>query len=151
MKAIGIITLIAVTAIASSSFAWGPRGGGVVVRPFFPSVIVGGHFGRVPGSFFVNRALFPPSLFFPPAFYGSYYPPSYGYPAYAYPPPYPYYNSYYSAPPPPSVVGTAYERGYSEGYSRGYEEALRELSRERSDEDTKSGREQRQNDVKGGE
>ena len=150
MKAIGITALIAIIAIPSSSFAWGPRGGGVVVRPFFPGAIVGGHFGRGPASFFVNRALFPPSLFLPPGYYGSYYMPSYAYPAYAYPPPYPYYNNQYSVPPPPSV-GTAYERGYSEGYSRGYEEALREASRERYDEDTKRGREQGQDDGKGGE
>jgi hypothetical protein len=126
MKAIRIIALIATIAIPSSSFAWGPRGGGFVVRPFFPGAIIGGHFGRVPGSLFVNRALLPPSLFFP------------------------YYNNYYSLPPPPSG-GTAYERGYSEGYSRGYEEALREASRERYDEDKKRGREQGQDDNKGGE
>ena len=147
MKGIGIIALIAMIAIPSSSFAWGPRSGGVVIRPF-PGAIVGGHFGRVPGSFFVNRALLPPSLFFSPAFYGSYYRPSYAYPAYAYPPPYPYYyNNYYSVPPPASV-DTSYERGYSQGYFRGYEEALREARHERYDEDANLGREQGEDDAK---
>jgi hypothetical protein len=150
MKAIGIIALIATITIPGSSFAWGPRGGGVVIRPFFPGAIGGRHFGRVPASIFINRALFPPSLFFPPALHGSYYPSSYAYPAYAYPAPYPYYNNYYSVPPPASV-GTAYERAYSEGYARGYEEALRENRRERYDEETKRGREQGQDDAKGGE
>ena len=148
MKGIGIIALIAIIAIPGSSFAWGPRRGGVGVRPFFPSAIVGGHFGRGPASFFVNRALLPPSFFFPPAFYGSYYRPSYTYPAYAYPPPYPYYNSYYSLPIPTSV-GTSYERGYSERYARGYEEASRDASSERYGEDTNLGGEQDHDDAKG--
>lgn len=140
MKVIGIIALTAMIAIPSSSFAWGPRRGGGVVRPFFPGVVVGGHFGHVPFGFFPNRAFIAPNLFIPPGAYGSYYSPTYApppYPPYAYPPPYSYY-----AVPPPSALGTAYDRGYSEGYSRGYEEARKELSRERHEEDKTPGDEQ---------
>ena len=36
MKVITIIALTAVISIPSSSFAWGPRHGSIVVRPFFP-------------------------------------------------------------------------------------------------------------------
>ena len=41
MKAIAIVALTAMISIPSSSFAWGPaRGGVVVARPFFPRAVV---------------------------------------------------------------------------------------------------------------
>ena len=149
MKVIGIIALTAMIAIPSSSFAWGPRRGGGVVRPFFPGVVVGGHSGRVPFGFFPNRAFIAPNRFIPPTAYGSYYSPTYAYPPYppyAYPPPYSYY-----AVPPPSALGTDYDRGYSEGYSRGYEEARKELSRERHEEDKTPGDAQGKESGEGGQ
>ena len=159
MKAIAIVALTAMISIPSSSFAWGPRGGAVVVhrsfpravvgRPFFPNVIVGRSFARVPFRFFPNRAVIQSPFFFGPSWYGSYYAPSY----YPYPAPYPYYSysPYDYAPvPPPPAPDTTYDRGYSEGYTRGYQEAQKEISRlldlekTPSDEQEKSGAEENQ-------
>lgn len=139
MKAIAIVALTAMISIPSSSFAWGPARGGVVVarpffpravigRPFFPHVIVGRPFARVPFRFFPNRVAIQSPFFFGPSWYGSYYGPSY----YPYMAPYPYYSypPYDYAPvPPPPAPDTTYDRGYSEGYTRGYEEAQKAISR----------------------
>ena len=143
MKSIAIIALTAMISIPSSVFAWGPRGGGVVVRPsvprtvvgrpFFPRFVVGRTFVRAPFGFFPNRVVIPSRFSFTPGWYGSYYyAPSYYYPPYAYAPPYPYYSypAYGYAPvPPPPVADTNYDRGYSEGYTQGYEEAQKEINR----------------------
>ena len=156
MKSIAIIALTAMISIPSSVFAWGPRGGAVVVhpsfprtvavRPFSPRFIVGRHFARVPFRFFPNRVVIHSPFFFGPSWYGSYYPPSY----YLYPAPYPYYSNppyAYTAVPPPPVPDATYDRGYSEGYTRGYEEAQKEISqlldleKTPSDEHEKSGAE----------
>ena len=61
MKSIAIVALTAMISIPSSVFAWGPRGGAVVVRPsvprtvvgrpFFPRFVVGRTFVRAPSSF----------------------------------------------------------------------------------------------------
>jgi hypothetical protein len=157
MKAIAIVALTAMISIPSSSFAWGPARGGVVVarpffpravigRPFFPHVIVGRPFARVPFRFFPNRVAIQSPFFFGPSWYGSYYAPSF----YPYMAPYPYYTypPYDYAPvPPPPAPDTTYDRGYSEGYTRGYEEAQKEINRlldlekTPSDEHEKSGAE----------
>jgi hypothetical protein len=129
MKVITIIALTAVISIPSSSFAWGPRHGSIVVRPFFPGASVRGNFGRVPFGFFPNRAVIPAPFLFVPGWYGSYYPPRY---SYRYAPPYPYYSypPYGYAPIPPAPAPDAtYDRGYSEGYMRGYEEAQKAINR----------------------
>jgi len=149
MKAIAIVALTAMISIPSSSFAWGPRGGAVVVRRFSPRFIVGRPFARVPFRFFPNRVVIQSPFFFGPSWYGSYYAPSY----YPYPAPYPYY-SYppydYAAVPPPPAPDTTYDRGYSEGYTRGYQEAQKEISRlldlekTPSDEQEKSGAQENQ-------
>jgi len=159
MKAIAIVALTAMISIPNSVFAWGPRGGAVVVhrsfpravvgRPFFPNVIVGRSFARVPFRFFPNRVVIQSPFFFGPSLYGSYYAPSY----YPYPAAYPYYSysPYDYAPvPPPPAPDTTYDRGYSEGYTRGYEEAQKEINRlldlekTPSDEQEKSGAEENQ-------
>ena len=159
MKAIAIVALTAMISIPNSVFAWGPRGGAVVVhrsfpravvgRPFFPNLIVGRSFARVPFRFFPNRVVIQSPFFFGPSRYGSYYAPSY----YPYPAPYPYYSypPYDYAPvPPPPAPDTTYDRGYSEGYTRGYQEAQKEISRlldlekTPSDEQEKSGAEENQ-------
>src|ERR1051325_1124024 len=98
MKAIAIVGLTAMISIPSWSFAWGPRGGtgvvhrsfprAVVGRPFFPNVIVGRSFARVPFRFFPNRVVIQSPFFFGPSWYGSYYASSY----YPYMAPYPYYS-----------------------------------------------------------
>ena len=159
MKAIAIVALTAMISIPSSSFAWGPRGGAVVVHPSFPRTvvvrrfsprfIVGRPFARVPFRFFPNRVVIQSPFFFGPSWYGSYYASSY----YPYMAPYPYY-SYppydYAAVPPPPAPDTTYDRGYSEGYTRGYEEAQKEISqlldleKTPSDEQEKSGAEENQ-------
>ena len=159
MKAIAIVALTAMISIPNSVFAWGPRGGAVVVhrsfpravvgRPFFPNVIVGRSFARVPFRFFPNRVVIQSPFFFGPSWYGSYYAPSY----YSYPAPYPYYGyppyDYAHVPPPPAP-DTTYDRGYSEGYTRGYQEAQKEISRlldlekTANDEQEKSGAEENQ-------
>jgi len=159
MKAIAIVALTAMISIPNSVFAWGPRGGAVVVhrsfpravvgRPFFPNVIVGRSFARVPFRFFPNRVVIQSPFFFGPSWCGSYYAPSY----YPYPAPYPYYSysPYDYAPvPPPPAPDTTYDRGYSEGYTRGYQEAQKEISRlldlekTANDEQEKSGAEENQ-------
>jgi len=159
MKAIAIVALTAMISIPNSVFAWGPRGGAVVVhrsfpravvgRPFFPNVIVGRSFARVPFRFFPNRVVIQSPFFFGLSWYGSYYAPSY----YSYPAPYPYYGypPYDYAPvPPPPAPDTTYDRGYSEGYTRGYQEAQKEISRlldlekTANDEQEKSGAEENQ-------
>jgi hypothetical protein len=156
MKAVGVIVLIALIAIPSSSFAWS-RGGAAFVRPGFPGrvVFVNGFPRRFVGAGFVgglatgivlNQAFFPRSYYYPgPYIY--YYPPRYAYYPYYpnyYPPAYSYYPSYSVPPPPPPAPAPsdAYDRGYSEGYSRGYEEAQKERDKERYEEGKKRGHEE---------
>ena len=67
MKAIAIVALTAMISIPSSSFAWGPRGGAVVVRRFSPRFIVGRPFARVPFRFFPNRVVIQSPFFFGPS------------------------------------------------------------------------------------
>ncbi|HEX5605382.1 MAG TPA: hypothetical protein VFY96_02645 [Candidatus Binatia bacterium] len=133
MKVIVIIALTAVMSLVGSSFASGPRHGGVVIRPFFPRAPVRGTFGHAPFRFFPNRVVMPSRFSFTPGWYGSYYyARGYYSPPYAYAPPYPYYSypAYgYPPVPPPPAIDTSYDRGYSEGYTRGYEEAQKEINR----------------------
>ena len=141
MKSTAIVALAAMISIPSSVFAWGPRGGAVVVRPsfprtvivrpFFPRFVVGGAFARAPFGFFPNRVVIPSRFSLSPGWYGSYYyAPSYYYPPYAYAPAYPYYiYPAYGYAPPPKASDASYDRRYSEGYTRRYEEAQREINR----------------------
>jgi hypothetical protein len=171
MKAVGVIVLIALIAIPSSSFAWS-RGGAVVVRTGFPSRAVfvrSGFPGRAafvrPG--FPGRVVFVngfPRRFVGAGFVGGlatgivlnpfFFPRSFYFPGpyiNYYPPGYAYYPNYYPpsysyavppAPPPAVAPSDAYDRGYSEGYSRGYEEAQKERDKERYEEGKKRGHEE---------
>jgi hypothetical protein len=171
MKAVGVIVLIALIAIPSSSFAWS-RGGAVAVRTGFPSRAVfvrSGFPGRAafvrPG--FPGRVVFVngfPRRFVGAGFVGGlatgivlnpfFFPRSFYFPGpyiNYYPPGYAYYPNYYPpsysyavppAPPPAVAPSDAYDRGYSEGYSRGYEEAQKERDKERYEEGKKRGHEE---------
>jgi len=146
MKAVGVIVLIALIAIPSSSFAWS-RGRAVGVRPGFPGRFVAAGFaGGLATGIVLNRAFFPRSYYYPGR-YIYYYPPRYSYYPYYpnyYPPAYSYYSSYSVPPSPPPVPAPsdAYDRGYSEGYSQGYEEAQKERAKERYEEGQKRGYEE---------